>query len=146
MKLRTYFFDYLYEITHEYTGPLEAVCRCLDMHARPGERIKIVKGDLTVMFYHPELVILNDARYFKKSYPEWIVIRKYWNPIFEGIWRKRLGGDIEDGYLDVMDRYEKIALPAVDSIRENEPDNLETHFFRTPNITTENQMSLYHLK
>jgi len=145
-KFRTYFLSYLYELTHEYTGPLEAVCKYLDSHAKPGDSIKIIKGDLTVMFYHPELIVLNDARYFKKSYPKWIVIRKYWNPIYEGIWRHKVEADIEEGYLDVLRAYEKIPLAAVDSIRENEPDNLETHFFRSPEITPEDQMFVYRLK
>jgi len=145
-NIKSYFLDYIYELTHEYTGPLEALCDYLDEHARPGDQIKIIKGDLTVMFYHPELVILNDDRYFRKSYPEWIVIRRYWNPIYEGIWRDDLDAEIEPGYMDVLDRYEKIALPAVDSIRENVPDNLKEHFFRTPEITPENQMFVYRLK
>ncbi len=145
-RMETYFLDYLYELTHEYTGPLEALCDYLDLHAKSGERIKIVKGDLTVMFYHPELVVLNDDRYFKKSYPEWIVIRKYWNPVFESIWRNKPNVEIEEGYLDVLDKYDKIPLAAVDSIRENVPDNLKEHFFRTPKITQENQMFVYRLK
>ena len=145
-KFKAYFMDYIYEITHEYTGPLEALCDYLDLHAKPGERIKIVKGDLTVMFYHPELVVLNDARYFKKSYPEWIVVRRYWNPIFEDIWREKPGIEIEEGYLNVLDRYDKVLLPAVDSIRENVPDNLKEHFFKSPEVTPENQMFVYHLK
>jgi 4-amino-4-deoxy-L-arabinose transferase-like glycosyltransferase len=145
-KLRSYFLDYLYEITHEYTGPLEALCDYLNLHAKPGDRIKIVKGDLTVMFYHPELEILNDARYFKKSYPEWIVIRRYWNPIFENIWKEKMGAEFEDNYLDVLDRYDKIPLAAVDSIRENVPDNLKEHFFKNPEINEENRMSVYRLR
>ena len=145
-KLRSYFSQYLYEISHEYTGPLEAVCRYLDSHAMPGERVKIIKGDLTVMFYHPELVILNDERYFEKTYPEWIVIRKYWNPILENRWKTKFGVEPESGYLDVVNRYEKVGLSAVDSIRENEPDNLETHFFANPHVTSENQMSIYRLR
>ncbi len=145
-KFRTYFLSHIYELTHEYTGPLEALCDYLDLNAKPGDRIKIVKGDLTVMFYNPELTVLNDARYFKKSLPEWIVIRKYWNPIYEGLWKNKLKADIEEGYLDVLRAYEKIPLPAVDSIRENEPDNLEEHFFKSPEVTPRNQMFVYRLK
>lgn len=145
-KFRAYLLSYLYEITHEYIGPLEALCDYLKRYAEPGDRIKIVKGDLTVIFYHPELIVLNDERYFKKTYPEWLVIRKYWNPIFEKKWRIILGDKIDKGYLDVLDRYERIPLSAVDSIRENVPDNLEEHFFRSPEITPENQMVVYRLK
>ena len=145
-KPRAYFLDYLYELSHRYTGPMEALCNYLDLRAKPGERIKIIKGDLEVMFYHPELVILNDKRYFVKSYPEWIVIRGYWNPILELRWKEKFGVQPQQGYLDVLDRYEKIPLPAVDSIREDEPDNLETHFFRGPEVTPENQMFVYRLK
>ncbi|MBU1006786.1 MAG: glycosyltransferase family 39 protein [Candidatus Omnitrophica bacterium] len=145
-KFRTYFPDYLYELTHEYTGPTEALCGYLKSNAKPGDRIKIIKGDLQVIFYNPELTVINDARYYKKTYPEWIVMRKYWNPIYEDVWGRGMEIDIEAGYLDVLDRYEKIALPAVDSIRENEPDNMETHFFRAPVITPENQMCVYRLK
>ncbi|MFC1621197.1 glycosyltransferase family 39 protein [Candidatus Omnitrophota bacterium] len=145
-KFRTYFLDYLYELTHEYTGPLEALCDYLDLHAKQSEDIKIIKGDLTVLFYHPELVVINDARYFRKSYPKWLVIRQYWNSRLESVWRNKLKAEIEDGYLDVLDRYEKIPLPAVDSIRENEADNLNTHFFKTPIVTPENQMFVYRRK
>jgi len=144
-KFRSYFLDYLYELSHKYTGPLEALCDYLDLHAKPGEQIKIVKGDMTVMFYHPELAVINDNRYFRKTYPEWIVVRKYWNPIFEKKWED-LGYEIEEGYLDVLERYEKIPLHAVDSIRENVPDNLNEHFFKSPKITPENQMYVYRLK
>jgi hypothetical protein len=145
-KFRTYFLDYIYELMHEYIGPTEALCKYLDLHAKPGDSIKILKGDLAVMFYHPELLILNDERYFRKTYPEWIVVRKYWNPILQQWWKGRHKIHIEDGYMDVLDRYEKILLPAVDSVRENVPDELENHFFRNPKITPENQMVVYRLK
>lgn len=145
-KPRLYFLNYLYELTHEYTGPMEAVSKYLKAHAMSGDKIKIIKGDLEIIFYNPELVVLNDERYYKRSYPEWIVMRKYWNPIYESVWRDELHAEIEKGYLDVLDSYDKIPLAAVDSIRENEPDNLETHFFRAPVVTPENQMFIYRLK
>jgi len=145
-KPRFYFLNYLYEITHEYTGPMEALSKYLKLHAKPKDRVKILKGDLEIIFYNPELLVLNDARYFQRTYPEWIVVRKYWNPIYEDKWRNELHAEIEPGYLDVLERYDKVLLPAVDSIWENSPDSFEEHFFRQPVITPENQMVVYHLR
>jgi len=145
-KPRFYFFDYIHELTHEYTGPMEAVSKYLKANASVGDKVKIIKGDLEIIFYNPELEVLNDARYYKKTYPEWIVIRKYWNPIYEDKWRNERRAVIEDGYMDVLGGYEKILLPAVDSTWENSPDDLEGHFFRSPLITPENQMAVYHIK
>lgn len=43
--------DYLYELTHDYEGPIEGIVEFLDEHAEPADIVAITYGDLPLKFY-----------------------------------------------------------------------------------------------
>jgi 4-amino-4-deoxy-L-arabinose transferase-like glycosyltransferase len=43
--------DFAYELTHDYDGPIEGIVRFLREHAREGDVVAMVHGDLPVKFY-----------------------------------------------------------------------------------------------
>jgi len=128
-----YFFDYLYEITHDYDGPVEAIVNYLRKHAKAGDTVKIIYGDAQVMFYLSHLRLINDYFYKEKNFPDFIVDRYYWRREEEARLKKQKGDlSEEETYLkEIEKRYEKIELDAIDIIWENRPDDLGYHKFRT---------------
>lgn len=132
-KIRFYFANYLYEITHDFKGPCEAIIDYLRENAGDNDTVKIIYGDAPLNFYLPDLRLINDYFYKDKSFPDWIVDREYWRKNEEAKIMAR-GGDLveEKIYLSkIRQLYEKIELDAVDTIWENRPDDLEYHLFKT---------------
>ena len=133
LKPRFYFLNYLYEITHDFKGPCEAIVDYLRVNAKDGDSVKIIYGDAPVNFYLPYLRLINDYFYKEKNFPEWIIDRDYWRRNEESKIKAR-GGDLieEQQYLEeIKRRYQRIELDTVDTIWENRPDDLEYHLFRT---------------
>ena len=50
--LRSYFGDYLYEITHDYDGPVEGIVEYLKKNAGPSDLVQIPYGEYAVRFYN----------------------------------------------------------------------------------------------
>lgn len=122
----------IYEITHDYDGPVEAIVRYLQENAKPSDTVKIAYGDLDLMFYTDLKV---DNRNFKeKTFPEWIVPRAYWSPLKELDVRYRKQIEV---------KYEKIELDYADIKWENRPDP-GYHKFRT--FTRDKKVVIYKRK
>ncbi|MDD5439535.1 MAG: glycosyltransferase family 39 protein [Candidatus Omnitrophica bacterium] len=118
--VRMYFFDYLYEITHHYDGPLEGVVTYLKAHAAPGETIKAHSFNANDLFFYTALKV--DFDFSIETYPEWIFLRDYW--IEDAFYRT--------SYFDtITKRYDKIVLDYPDIRFENRPDDMDFHHFRT---------------
>lgn len=71
--------DFLYELTHDYDGPIEGIVKHLQQHARPGERVAIVYGDMPLKFYTDLRVIggLTGESLEDEHAAEWIVLRPH---------------------------------------------------------------------
>ncbi|GEM_PF-831823 len=132
-ETRFYFFDFLYEITHTYEGPVSSIVDYLRKHAKPGDEIKVpLAGEPeSIQFYLPEQKVLN-ARFFSDlNFPDWIAPRDYW------VRQELLKGDPQrlpesEAYLnEIGRRYERITLNTFDIVWENRPDDLGYHKFRT---------------
>ncbi|MBU0571442.1 MAG: glycosyltransferase family 39 protein [Candidatus Omnitrophica bacterium] len=110
---------YLCEITHDYDGPIEGITRFLNKNARAGDTVKIIYGDIPVMFY-TDLKVDNSQIYDAGHMPEWIVFRRDW------------GESLDDDYYSRITRvYKKHVLPYPDIKWENRPGDLDYHRFRT---------------
>lgn len=121
ITVKTYFFDFLYELTHAYEGPVEAIVGYLKQNAEFGDTVKIPYGDCAVAFY-TNLNVENNLYSFKNLYPEWIVVRNYWTS--DDFFKSKYFTEIEK-------RYDKIILDAPDLRWENRPDDMGYHNFRT---------------
>ncbi|NQT75359.1 MAG: glycosyltransferase family 39 protein [Candidatus Omnitrophica bacterium] len=130
-----YLLEYIYEITHDYDGPIEGTVEFLRQHAKPGDRVKIAYGDASLIFYLPHLKIDNDHFFNKKDFPEWIVWRDYWINEYKSYHKdyahQILSGYDEEYVREIKKRYIAHEIPYPDIIWENRPDDLEYHKFRT---------------
>jgi len=131
--LKTHFFDYLYEITNDYDGPMEGVVEYLRRNARPGETIKTHLFNANPLFYYTDLKV--DTDFTKETYPEWIFLRDYWTE--DGFYKTEYFKNIEK-------RYDKIELDYPDIWWENRPDDMSHHYFKTAPL--KKKISIYRRK
>ena len=114
-------FDLLYELTHEYDGPLEGVADFLQRNAQPNHTVFIDYGDLPLLFY-TDLIVRGGLQGIPYTgSPEWIVSRS--NRAGIAVFAMRYA--VQEGYVPIV-------LPAHPDTRwENRPDPY-VHFYRTP--------------
>ena len=95
---QVFFPKYLYEITHDYDGPIEGIVKFLNENAKETDTVKIVYGDHSLIFY-TDLKVDNSWVYDKEHMPEWIVFRRDWHE------------QLNDKYYSVVQKkYKKHAL------------------------------------
>ena len=112
--------DLVYELTHEYRGPMDGVIGYLRGHARPGETAKIPYDDRTLVFY-TGLAVERPSQFQQESYPDWVIIRRDWIP----------GEFFTSGYFKRIEAaYDRIELDAPDLLWQNREDP-GSHHFRT---------------
>ncbi|MFH1552165.1 MAG: glycosyltransferase family 39 protein [Candidatus Omnitrophota bacterium] len=114
-----YFPKYLYEITHDYDGPVEGIVKFLKKNAAPGDTVKIIYGDLPLMFY-TELKVDNSWVYDDAHMPKWIVFRRGWHEQLDNTY-----------YTKVAKSYKKHVLDYPDIKWENRPGDITYHRFST---------------
>ncbi len=70
---------YVHELTHDYDGPIEGIVEFLEHHARPGDTVAIVYGDLPLKFYTGLRVIggLTGEDLAPARDAEWIILRRH---------------------------------------------------------------------
>ena len=110
---------YLYEITHDYDGPIEGIVTFLRGRARPGDTVKIIYGDMPIMFY-TGLAVDNSCVYDEEHMPEWIVFRHGWHEKLDNKY-----------FTQVQKKYKKHVLDYPDIKWENRPGDLGYHKFAT---------------
>ncbi len=118
--VKSYIGRFLYEISHDYDGPVECIVKYLKKHADKGDFIKIPYGDYAVAFYTALRVDnkMNDDSTLKA---DWVIPRSYWSSGFYG----------SKYYKEVKKRYKRVVLDCPDLRWENRPDDIGYHNFRT---------------
>jgi len=120
-------FDYAYEITHDYDGPVEGIVEYLKEYGSDKDVAAITYGDLPVKFYTGMRVIgqLTNEDLFPARDADWIIIRK--SPDFS-----RSGHSLTRYIMEntAMSRYSRITIDYPDIEWENRPSPKE-HYFRT---------------
>lgn len=71
--------NYLYEITHDFDGPIEGIVKYLNKHAEPSDTVAISYGDMPLKFYTNLHVIggLTGESLSLVKKAEWVIIRKH---------------------------------------------------------------------
>lgn len=74
--------DYLYEITHEYRGPIRGIVEYLRANARDGQKVAITYGDLPLKYYFPKLRIVGgltgeNLDKERAGEADWVIPRHY---------------------------------------------------------------------
>jgi len=74
IKVKSVYFDYLHEISHDYRGPLDAVVEFFKTHGKPGDSCYIDHEAEALAFYTGMKMISNPDLSPQHS-PDWIVLR-----------------------------------------------------------------------
>lgn len=72
-------YNYLYEITHDFDGPIEGIVKLLRAQARPNDRVFISYGDLPLKFY-TSLEVKGGStgeNLTEWAWPEWVIVREF---------------------------------------------------------------------
>ena len=119
------FGRYIYEITHDYDGPLEGITNYLNEHAQPDDVVLITYGDIPVKWYTnlrtyggltgEDLTPAKDA--------DWVIYRKYTACEKDSLVKAFIDENIR------FEKYKKIQLPFPDYEYENREDPLKRIFY-----------------
>jgi len=134
-KIDFYFPMYLYEITHDYDGPVEGTIKFLKKYAKPGDTVKVPYDDAALIFYLPYLKADNGYFFDNKDFPKWIVWRDYWINEYKNsceTYQYQTYKLYDEQYVqEIKSRYIAHEIPYPDIIWENRPDDMEYHKFKT---------------
>lgn len=71
--------DFLYELTHDYDGPIEGIAKFLNEYGDEDDTVVITYGDLPLKFYTPMRVRggLTGEEIPEDPPPDWIILRRF---------------------------------------------------------------------
>lgn len=129
--------NYIYEITHDYDGPIEGIVKYLNRHGKDTDTVAITYGDLPLKFYTKMRVIggLTGEDLSSAKYADWVIIRKDVNCPVDFEVKKYLLETIP------WNHYQKFRIDYPDILFENR-EELSLHKFIT--VKNENSVIIYH--
>ena len=127
VQIKSIYFDYLYELTHVYRGPLDAVVNFFKTHGKLGDTCYIDSEFESLAFYTGMKMI--DHQDLSQRPPDWIVLRGKVRPFEKS-------GDISPEARNVKEvlqanSYIRIELDAP-AIWVNNTYDIQIHEFRSP--------------
>lgn len=122
--------DYVYELTHDFDGPVEAIVEYLQEHANEHDVVAILYGDMAVKFYTDLRVVggLTGEDLSPVNEADWIILRRHWDQLG----KTKATTDAMKSQLN-RKTYEKIILDCPDTPFQNREEPSE-HLFRTSAI------------
>lgn len=120
------FSDYIYEITHDFDGPIKGIVEYLKAHGKDSDTVAITYGDMPLKFYTKMRIIggLTGEDLTPAKNADWVIIRKHVICEKDFAARSFLLQNV-DGR-----RYQRIELKYPDVPFENREDP-NSHRFRT---------------
>jgi len=120
--------NYIYEITHDYDGPIEGIVQYLNQHGKETDTVAITYGDLPLKFYTKMRVIggLTGEDLSSAKYADWVIIRKDVNCPIDFEVKNYLLENVQ------WSQYQKIEIDYPDILFENR-EELSLHKFKTVN-------------
>ncbi|MBW1855877.1 MAG: hypothetical protein JRJ00_14570 [Deltaproteobacteria bacterium] len=130
------FSDYLYEITHNYDGPVEAIVTYLNQNGKKDDLVAITYGDLPVKFYTDMRVVggLTGEDLSVAKEADWVIIRRHLICEKDRKVKEYLIQNIS------WNKYHAITLDCVDIPFENRAEPRE-HRYRT--VTTGEKVTVF---
>lgn len=128
-KLESPLFNYVYEITHDYDGPIEGITKYLQEHGNQNDTVLTTYARESIMFYINMKVVNMISDKSSKAYNltlcssdsiDWAIPRKYWGWPY----KDELSLD------NITKNYEKIVIDYPDIPWENRPDPMY-HKYKT---------------
>ena len=128
INFKSVYFDYLYEISHDYKGPLDKIVTFFKTHGSPGDSCYIDNEGESLAYYTWIKIIHRDDISAMDS-PDWIVLRGDYRHAVE----ENSSSQIAQNLREVLSKhpYSKIELNAP-SIRVNNTYDIQIHLFRSP--------------
>jgi len=128
--------DFIYEITHDYDGPIEGIVKYINANGNKDDIVAITYGDMPLKFYTNMRIIggLTGEDYTRVKEARWVIMRKY------AICDRDL--KVRDYFLESLspEDYEAIVIDYPDTLFENR-EVLCWHNFRT--VTDEDRVVIY---
>lgn len=129
--------EFLYEITHDYDGPVEGIARYLNEHGDESDVVAITYGDLPLKFYTQMRIVggLTGEDLSLAKQADWVILRKYiiWKQDAK-VWKYLIQN------LPLLEHYERIEIDYPDIAFENRESPAE-HHFRT--VVDEDKVVIY---
>jgi 4-amino-4-deoxy-L-arabinose transferase-like glycosyltransferase len=128
--------DYLYEITHDYKGPIKGIANYLNQNGNKKDVVLITYGDLPLKFYTDMRIVggITGEDLTPAKDADWVIIRKHLvSPM-----AARVDRYISENILP--DKYEPIKLNYPDLPWENREEPAE-HHYRT--VENEDQVVIF---
>ncbi len=137
--------DFIYELTHEYKGPIDGIVKYLNEHGSRDDIVAITYGDMPLKFYTNMRIIggltgenLSDAKKAK-----WVIMRKY--SICkrdERVKNYLLKNLSPENYEKIIIDYPDIPFENREELAGYHTDKLSGHHFRT--VTGEDRVLIHH--
>jgi hypothetical protein len=120
------FKNYIYEITHDFDGPIKGICKYLNEHGSPDDTVAITYGDMPLKFYTKMRVIggLTGESLEPAKDAKWVIIRKYDNCSKDIEVKRFLLQNVD------FTKYRAVTIDYPDTLNENREDPAK-HYFRT---------------
>lgn len=131
--------DYLYEITHDYDGPIEGIVKYLKENGTEDNIVAMTYGDLPIKFYTNMRVVggWTGENLTPAKNADWVIIRKYALDITDIKAAKFILENVP------LEKYEKITLDYPDVKWASIPSP-SRHLFRT--VENEDRVVIYRKK
>ena len=128
VKIKSIYFDYLYEISHAYKGPLDAIVTFFKTHGKPGDSCYIDSEFESLAFYSGMKMISN-SELSPQQAPDWIVLRGHDNLFLK---KENLSSNAQNVMAVLQSNpYTRIELDAP-AIWVNNTYDIQIHEFRSP--------------
>jgi len=120
-------FDYIYEITHDYMGPVKGAVEFLRKNAKKGDKVKIYYGDLALQFYLGDFLdIIPRLKFHDAVYPRWWVLRgKKWRYLSSTAYAEATYEKLS------LKHYKDYRLLGCPDVPYNNLPSPDYHYFRT---------------
>ncbi|MBT3516647.1 MAG: hypothetical protein HN465_03600 [Nitrospina sp.] len=141
IKFRSVYFDYIYEISHDYRGPLDEIVAFFKVHGKSGESCYIDNEPESLVYYTRMKVIHRDDIKAQDA-PDWIVLRGDYR---ESV-KENSSSKTAQNLREVLRKnpYSKIELNSP-SMRVNNTYDIQIHLFRSPSSANTDKITIYKL-
>jgi hypothetical protein len=141
IKFKSVYFDYIYEISHDYQGPLDEIVTFFKTNGNSGESCYIDNEPESLVYYTGMKVIHRDDIKAQDA-PDWIVLRGDYRETV----KENSSSKIARNLREILSKspYSKIELN-VPSMRVNNTYDIQIHLFRSPSSTNTDKVTVYRL-
>ena len=131
VKIKSIYFDHLYEISHDYRGPLDAVVEFFKTHGKPGDSCYI-DSELESLSFYTGMKMIPNSELSPSHAPDWIVLRGQDHLFVKAEDLSSKARNVKE--VLQSNAYNRIELDAP-AIWVNNTYDIQIHEFRSPSST-----------